>query len=108
MELAHYQAPKGTNTYFLFDHVDKLQLDPLIKVSAGHSNHLILNFAKVESLDMSCLKGLVKLAKNYRKQNLRITLEDVSAKIQTYLELTQINRLFSVSPSEDHKLPHSA
>lgn len=108
MELAQHYTPQQTNIYHLFDHVDTPQLKPLIKASRKAMTNLTLDFSQVQSLDMNSLKGLIKLVKNYRQQNLTVSLMDVPMTVQTYLELTQIDQLFANDPSQHLHLPYSA
>lgn len=108
MELSQYLSPGINNTYHLFDHVDNAQLKPLIKASRRANMDLNLNFSQVRSLNMTGLKGLVKLLQTYRRLNLSISLVDVTASVQTYLELTQVDKLFASVLSQPSQLPQSA
>gem|GEM_PF-5555620 len=108
MELSQYLTPAPNNTYHLFDHVNNAQLKPLIKASRLAMMDLNLNFSQVRSIDLTGLKGLIKLLQKYRQQNLRVSLVGVTASVQTYLEMTQVDKLFTHVVSQPTQLPYSA
>jgi len=73
----------------------------LEKVLSGKKAKVLVNLKDVSYVDSSGLATLVELLKNIRAYGGKLKVCNMAAKIKTLFEITKLDRLFEILPSED-------
>lgn len=73
----------------------------LEKVVSGKKNKVLVNLSDVQYVDSSGLATMVELLKNIRAYGGKLKVCNMSAKIKSLFEMTKLDRLFEILPSEE-------
>lgn len=65
---------------------------------AEGNNKLILDFSQTQFIDSTGLGTLVAILKSCRQQQGDLVLCNLSPKVQAIIELTQLHKIFKISP----------
>ena len=65
------------------------------------NNKVVIDMLKVDYIDSSGLATLVELLKKLKQKGGRLSLSQVSEKVKSLFEITKLDRLFGIYPSND-------
>ena len=70
----------------------------------SQASKVLINMAKVGYIDSSGLATLVELLKRLKTKGGTLTLTQLSSKVKSLFEITKLDRLFGIYPSDDAAL----
>lgn len=70
----------------------------------SQASKVLINMSKVGYIDSSGLATLVELLKRLKTKGGTLTLTQLSAKVKSLFEITKLDRLFGIYPSDDAAL----
>ena len=68
------------------------------------ANKIVINMANVGYIDSSGLATLVELLKRLKTKGGSLSLSQVSEKVKSLFEITKLDKLFSIHPSDEAAL----
>lgn len=71
------------------------------KLLGSKAPKIIINLSKVTYVDSSGLATLVEILKNMRSYGGKLRLTNLSTKIKSLFEITKLEKLFDIMPSEE-------
>jgi anti-sigma B factor antagonist len=74
------------------------------KLVSNKTPKIVINLSKVSYVDSSGLATLVEILKNMRSYGGRMRLSNMSTKIKSLFEITKLEKLFEIMPSEEEAL----
>lgn len=80
------------------------QVDALLTASTQSGGHMVVNLGKVHFIDSTGLSVLVKGMKHQREQQGDLVLCELQQPVRIIFELTRLDRMFTIYPTESDAL----